>query len=69
MRLPNFDPSKSSKNTFISRVIKNKSFKLAEAKMRGGRQKAESLNQYIFDYENEIELIETITSDEGLNVR
>ncbi len=69
-RMPAFDPSKSSKNTFIARVVENHAatlVKAARAEKRGAQIIHESLHSVIHDGVGEpIELGDTIPTESGL---
>jgi RNA polymerase sigma-70 factor, ECF subfamily len=69
-RMPAFDPSKSSKNTFIARVVENHAatlIKAALAEKRGAAITHESLHSVIHDGVGEpIELGDTIPTERGL---
>jgi RNA polymerase sigma factor (sigma-70 family) len=72
LRWPKFDPNKGSKHTHIWMLVRKKILNLiteAEALQRGGRSRPESANVPIFfgsDSEGSEELIDTISSEDGL---
>jgi len=69
-RMPAFDPSKSSKNTFIARVVENHAatlVKAARAEKRGAQIIHESLHSVIHDgVGGPVELGDTISTESGL---
>ena len=69
-RLPAFDPSRASKNTFIARVAENYAASLIKAAMaekRGRHIEHENLQAMVSDEaENRLELGDTIPTENGL---
>jgi len=69
-RLPAFDPSRASRNTFIARLVENRAaslIKAARAEKRGPDIEHESLQAVVFEgTEGRIALGDTISAEQGL---